>query len=90
VVDQDLDAKRLQLLKEALPGVSLVAVSYNPVSSHHTIQLSRMEAVAPTLEIGVRRVALAATAEDVQRTFAAVRRTRVGALRVQSDPVTDQ
>jgi putative ABC transport system substrate-binding protein len=90
VLDQDLDAKRLQLLKEALPGVSRVAVSYNPVSSHHTMQLGRMEAVAPALGIEIRRVALAATAEDVQRTFAAVQRTRVGALRVQSDPVTDQ
>jgi len=49
-----------------------------------------MEAVAPALGIEIRRVALAATAEDVQRTFAAVQRTRVGALRVQSDPVTDQ
>lgn len=93
VLDQDLDAKRLQLLKEVLPAVSRVAVSYtlgNEDSPNHQRQISRMEAVAPTLGITLRSVVLGAAAEDLERTFAVLRRSRVGAFRIQSDPVTDQ
>jgi len=93
VLDQDLDAKRLELLKEALPKVSRVAVSYtlgNENNPSHQRQISRMEAVAPTLGIELRLVALGAAAEDLERAFALMRRARVGALRLQSDPVTDQ
>ena len=93
VLDQDLDAKRLELLKETLPKVSRVAVSYtlgNENNPSHQRQMSRMEAVAPTLGIELRLVALGAAAEDLERTFALMRRARVGALRLQSDPVTDQ
>jgi putative tryptophan/tyrosine transport system substrate-binding protein len=51
VLDQDLDAKRLELIKAALPKVSRV-VSYTlgaEDSPNHQRQMSRMEAVAPTL-----------------------------------------
>ncbi len=89
VLDQDLDAKRLELLKEALPGVSRVAVSYTQTRGIHLDQLIRMEAVAPALGIKIRRVALF-TPEELDGTFAKLRRDRVGALRIQSDPVSDQ
>ncbi len=45
VLDQELDAKRLELLKEALPGVSRLAVSYTlgaEDSPNHQRQISRM------------------------------------------------
>jgi ABC-type uncharacterized transport system substrate-binding protein len=93
VLDQDLDAKRLQLVKEALPKVSRVAVSYtlgNEDSPDHQRQISRMEAVAPALGIELRSVAIGAAVEDLERTFVALRRSRVGAFRIQSDPVSDQ
>ncbi len=89
VLDQDLDAKRLELLKEVLPGTPHVAVSYTQNRGIHLDRLNRMEAVAPALGINIRRVALFAP-EDLDRTFARLRQARVGALRVQSDPVTDQ
>jgi putative ABC transport system substrate-binding protein len=48
-----------------------------------------MEAVAPTLGVELRLVALGPTVEELDRAFALMRRARVGALRLQSDPVTD-
>ena len=64
VVDQDLDAKRLELLKEALPEGVPPCGHYtlgNEDSSIHQRQISRMEAVAPTLGIELRLVALGAS-----------------------------
>jgi putative ABC transport system substrate-binding protein len=89
VLDQDLDAKRLELLKEALPRVSRVAVSYTQARGYHQDRLHRMEAVAPALGVNLRRVALFAP-DELDRTFARLRRDRVGALRILSDPLSDQ
>ncbi len=89
VLDQDLGAKRLELLREVLPAVSRVAVSYTQTRTFHQDQLIRMEAVAPALGVNIRRVALYAP-EELDRTFARLRRDRVGALRIQSDPITEQ
>ncbi len=89
VLDQDLDAKRLELLKEALPPVSRVAVSSTQSRGYHQDRMYRMEAVAPALGINIRRVALFAP-DELDRTFARLRRDRVGALRILSDPLSDQ
>lgn len=89
VFGQDLNAKRLQLLKAALPGVSKVAVSYTQSRNYHYEQLSRMEAAAPALGIEIRRVGFLGV-EDLGRIFSQLHRDHVGAIRIQSDPVTDQ
>ena len=89
VFGQDLNAKRLELLKGTLPGVSRVAVSYTQSRNYHYEQLSRMEAAAPALGIEIRRVGLLGV-EDLGRIFAQLQRDHVGAVRIQSDPVTDQ
>ncbi len=89
VLDQDLDAKRLELLKEVLPRVSRVAVSFTQSRGYHQDHLNRMEAVAPALGVNIRRVALFAP-DELDRTFARLRRDRVGALRILSDPLSDQ
>ncbi len=89
VLDQDLSAKRLELLKEALPAVSRVAVSYTQSRNFHQEQLIRMEAAAPALKIELRRVGLMSV-EDLDRIFAMLQRDRIGAFRIQSDPVTNQ
>ena len=89
VFGQDLNAKRLELFKETLPGVSRVAVSYTQTRTYHGEQLIRMEALAPALGIEIRRVGLMGV-EDLDRIFAKLQRDRVGAVRIQSDPVTDE
>ena len=89
VFGQDLNAKRLELLKAALPAVSKVAVSYTQSRNYHYEQLSRMEAAAPALGIEIRRIGFLGV-EDLGRIFAQLQRDHVGAIRIQSDPVTDQ
>jgi putative ABC transport system substrate-binding protein len=89
VLNQDLNAKRLELLKASFPAVSRVAVSYTLLVSYHQDELVRMEAAAPALGIEIRRVGLLGV-EDLDRIFAKLRRDRIGAIRIQSDPVTDQ
>ena len=89
VLGQNLDAKRLELVKETFPKVSRVAVSYTQSRAHHWNQLIRMEAAAPALGIEIRRVGLMGV-EGLDRIFAKLQRDRVGAVRIQSDPVTDQ
>ncbi len=89
VLDQDLNAKRLELLKAVLPAVSRVAVSYTHSRAHHQDELIRMEAAAPALGLEIRRVGFLGV-EDLDRIFAQLRRDHVGAVRIQSDPVTDQ
>jgi len=89
VLDQDLNAKRLELLKETLPRVSRVAVSITQGRDYHEDELVRMEAAAPALGMEIRRVGLLGV-EDLDRIFAKLQRDRVGAVRIQSDPRTDQ
>jgi putative tryptophan/tyrosine transport system substrate-binding protein len=89
VFGQDLNAKRLEWLKAALPAVSKVAVSYTQSRNYHYEQMSRMEAAAPALGLEIRRIGLLGV-EDLGRIFAQLQRDHVGAVRVQSDPVTDQ
>jgi len=89
IFGQDLNAKRLELLKEVLPAVSKVAVSYTQSRNYHYEQLSRMEAAAPALGIEIRRIGFLGV-EDLGRIFAQLQRDHIGAVRIQSDSVTDQ
>ena len=47
----EMSAKRLQLLKEAVPSVSRVAVLWNPSLPWHPAMLKAVEAVAPSLRL---------------------------------------
>jgi ABC-type uncharacterized transport system substrate-binding protein len=47
----EMTAKRLQLLKEAVPGMSRVAVLWNPATPFHRAMLKEVEASAPSLRI---------------------------------------
>jgi putative ABC transport system substrate-binding protein len=47
----EMSAKRLQLLKEAMPSVSRVAVLWNPALPWHPAMLKEVEAAAPSLRL---------------------------------------
>ena len=80
----DLVGKQLQLLKEVVPKVSLVAVLWDPANPAHAHQLREMEAAAQTL--GVRLHPLQAqTSEEIGRAFEAAKAQPVGALLVLAD-----
>jgi len=47
----ETSVKRLQLLKEAVPGISRVAVLWNPGTTFHRAMLKEVDAAAPSLRI---------------------------------------
>ena len=81
----DLSAKRLELLKEVVPTASRVAVLWNPAHPTNPLQLRETQVAAQAL--GMRLQSLEVRGSDeLERTFAAMRRERPGALVVLSDP----
>ena len=85
VMTTDLSAKRLQLLKEAIPQLTRVAVLWNPDTPYHPKAIEEIKAVAPSLSIKPSFVG-AQTSEDFSAAFSAVRRARAQALYVIIDP----
>ncbi len=77
----ELVAKRLELLKEAVPSAARIAVFWSPNARHTRSQLKALQVVAPAL--GVTLLPLKVRyADDVRRALATIRRERPGALNV--------
>jgi putative ABC transport system substrate-binding protein len=81
----DLSAKRLQLLKEAIPQLTRVAVLWNPDTPYHPKVVEEIKAVAPSLSIELSFVG-ARTSEEIGPAFSAFRRAHAQALYVIIDP----
>ena len=82
----DLITKRLELLKEVVPKTSHVAVLLNPANPTNPLQLKETQSVAPAL--GVTLLVLEIKeAEEFGAAFTTMRKKRVGALLVFSDPM---
>src|SRR5258708_276186 len=79
----DLAAKRLQLLKETIPGARRVVIIFNPETLPNRIILSRLKEAAPgigvELLIGVRKV------EELRSAFSGLSRSNVDALFIVDD-----
>ena len=82
----ELSAKRLQLLKEAIPRVARVAVLWNPDTPFHAKVIEELKAAAPALAIELSFVN-ARTPEEFGPAFSAVSRAHAQALYVIEDPV---
>jgi putative ABC transport system substrate-binding protein len=81
----ELVARQLQLLKEAVPRVSRVAVLSNPDATYTGVMLKEIEAAARSL--GVRLQPLAARGSDsLDGALSGVAKDRPGALFVLFDP----
>jgi len=80
----DLSAKRLQLLKQALPRLTRVAVLWNPATPYHPKLVDELKAVAPSLAIELTIVG-ARTPEEFGSAFSAVSRAHAQALYVLDD-----
>ena len=78
----EIRAKQLQLLKEALPSASRVAVLRSLAT---TVGLQEYEAAGRTLAVRVQVVDVRSR-DDLGRAFAAIARDRVDALLVPADP----
>jgi putative ABC transport system substrate-binding protein len=75
----ELSTKRLELLKEALPRVSRVAVLWNPTNPTNASQLRDLQAAARTLRIQLQLLEVGAS-QDLEGAFQAATRGRSGAL----------
>jgi putative ABC transport system substrate-binding protein len=80
----ELSAKRLQLLKEAIPRITRVAVLWNPVTPWHAKVVEDLKAAAPSLSIELKLVDVR-TPEEFGPAFSAVSRARAQALYVIED-----
>jgi putative ABC transport system substrate-binding protein len=85
VVSADIIAKRLQLLRQAIPTVARVALLWNPDNASHAAILAEARAAAPGLAmvlipVGVRSVA------EFDTAFAAMMKERPDAFIMTNDP----
>jgi putative ABC transport system substrate-binding protein len=86
IMAPDLVGKQLELLKEVVPGVSRVALLWNPANPGGAPQVQAAEAAART--VGVQLHTLEARdPQEIDRAFAALTRERAGALVVLADAI---
>jgi putative tryptophan/tyrosine transport system substrate-binding protein len=86
VFSVELNAKRLELLKAAVPGVSGVAVLANPANPSTGAALKELEGAAQALRVTLH-VLEAREPQEIDDAFAAMGRERVEALLVVADPM---
>jgi ABC-type uncharacterized transport system substrate-binding protein len=81
-----VSTKRLELLKEAVPKLTRVAMLWNPANPTNPIQLKDTQDAAPSLGITVLAVEVKGSA-DLERAFAAIKKDGAGGLLVPGDPM---
>jgi putative ABC transport system substrate-binding protein len=86
MIDVGLAAKRLELLKEALPKLSRVAVLRNPANPGGQAQSRETEAAARSLGLDLHIVNVR-DPRELEGAFAALANAGVGALTVLADPI---
>jgi ABC-type uncharacterized transport system substrate-binding protein len=82
----ELAAKQMELLKEAVPSLSRVAILTNPANPTH---VPRLRAAAATAQkLGVRSESVEArTPGELEKAFAEMARLRAGGVLVVTDPM---
>ena len=80
----ELTAKRLELIKEAIPSVSRVAVLLNPDNRVNQPVLKEMQSTARSLGLELQRVEVRA-AEDFASAFSVMVKKQAGAIAVPED-----
>jgi putative ABC transport system substrate-binding protein len=81
----ELAAKRLQLLKEAMPSLARVAVLWNPPTPYHAKAVENLKAVAPSLAIELSLVSVPTT-DQIGPALEGVNRSKAQALYVLDSP----
>ena len=78
-ISPELSGKRLELLREALPGLSRVAFLWNPDVRGNLLDYKETEGAARSLRLELQSVEVS-RAEDLDRAFSAVTNQRAQAL----------
>jgi ABC-type uncharacterized transport system substrate-binding protein len=81
----EVGGKRLELLKEAVPTASRVAVVWNPTNSSNSLQVKEIRTAAQTLALRVQSLEVSKP-DDIERAFSAIARQGADALLVFADP----
>ncbi|HEY4908882.1 MAG TPA: ABC transporter substrate-binding protein [Methylomirabilota bacterium] len=81
----DIDGKRLELLKELVPGASRIAVLWNPTNPNNAARMKEMRAAAKILHLTLEPLVGAANGEELDKGFAVIVATRAEALTMESD-----
>jgi putative tryptophan/tyrosine transport system substrate-binding protein len=82
----EISAKRLQLLQEAVPKLSRVAVLWNSTIKSMSLGFEQIERAAPGLGVTIHSVRVSSSA-DFDQAFAAINRDRPGGLVVLFGPL---
>ena len=85
IFNLELTAKRLELLRQLVPGAALVAVLVNPANASTETRLRDVEAPARTMGLQIQ-VRNASTSLEINAAFAGFGRERPDALFVGGDP----
>ena len=78
-ISSELSGKRLELLREAVPGLSRVALLWNPDARGAVLDYKETEGAARSLRLAVQSVEVS-RAEDLDRAFSAITNQRAQAL----------
>ena len=81
----ELSAKRLQLLKDAMPKLTRAVVLWNPPTPYHARAVENLKATAPSLGMELIFVSVRRS-EEIGRSFEAVNRAHAQALYVIDCP----
>jgi len=82
----ELGAKRLQLLKEAIPRLAHVAVLWNPDTPFHPKAIADLKAAAPALSLKLSLVG-ARTPDEYGSAFSEISRTHAQGLYLMDDAI---
>jgi putative ABC transport system substrate-binding protein len=82
----ELEGKRLELLKEVVPGLSRIAVFWNPVNAFNTGAMKQTRFAAEVFRINVLPLAVQ-TAEELDDAFAAIVKEQPEALFIVADRI---
>jgi putative ABC transport system substrate-binding protein len=86
----ELGGKRLELLREAFPRVSRVAVLWNPDNSFSVLRMRETEAVAPSLGVKLQSIEVRAQ-HEFEWAFSAMTKERAGAfVQIRSPLIVNQ
>jgi putative ABC transport system substrate-binding protein len=83
-MSEELEGKRLELLREVIPTVSRVAVLWNPENQSLLAELKQIHAAASVFGMKVQALEVRSPA-DLEEAFKAIARERAGALLVMAD-----
>jgi ABC-type uncharacterized transport system substrate-binding protein len=82
----DLEGKRLELLREVVPKLSLVGVFFNPANLFHTVSMRQAHAAAEALGIRLQSLSVRAS-QELDGAFAAILKEKPDAILVLADRV---